>query len=255
MTARLEVDDITLRFGGVTALEHVSLTVAPGEVMAVIGPNGAGKTSLLNAISGLVRPTSGSIRLDGRELAGGRPAAIARQGVARTFQAPSLFGGLDLEANLMMGRHLHARAGFVEGMVWLGRSRREERNERRTVGPVVDLLDLRAHTGVPVDSLPYGVQRRIGLARAVVAEPRVLLLDEPAAGTDAEERAAMAEAIRIVSAEVQPAVVLVEHDLDFVDELATAALVLDFGRPIASGALDEIRFDVRVLEAYLGAVT
>jgi branched-chain amino acid transport system ATP-binding protein len=255
MTDGLEVRAVTLRFGGITALHDVDLIATPGEVVAVIGPNGAGKTSMLNAINGLVRPTGGSIRVDGREVIGRRPTDIARMGVARTFQSPSLFGSLDVEANLMMGRHLHTHSGFIGGMVWLGRSRREQRQQRAAIEPVIELLDLGPHCGQPVDSLPYGVQRRIGLARAVVMEPRVLLLDEPAAGTDVDEREAMIAAIRRVSVQFGPAIVLVEHDLDFVDELASRALVLDFGSPIAFGSLDELRFDVRVLEAYLGDPT
>jgi branched-chain amino acid transport system ATP-binding protein len=252
VTALLEIDEVCLRFGGVVALDGVSASVGEGEVLAVIGPNGAGKTSLLNCLSGVYRPQRGSVRLGGTELLGRRPAAIAALGVARTFQNLGLFGRLDVVENLLLGRHLHMRSGFVAGLAWLGRARREDRENRAAVAGVVDLLGLGQYAGRPVATLPYGVQKRIELGRALAMEPRLLLLDEPVAGTSPAERIEMGDAVRRACEQLDVTVVLIEHDLGFVADLADDAVVLDFGRVIAHGTPAEVRADPEVVAAYLG---
>ena len=183
----LAVRDVTLRFGGVTALDGVSFDVRPGELFAVIGPNGAGKTSIFNCINGVYRPQDGSIRLAGEELVGRSPPAVARLGVARTFQNLGLFTHLSVIDNLMLGRHHLMRTGFVSGALWWGRARREEIAGREAVESVVELLELEAHRHTPAGLLPYGLQKRLELGRALAMEPRLLLLDEPVAGMNLEE--------------------------------------------------------------------
>jgi branched-chain amino acid transport system ATP-binding protein len=257
--ARLAVDGLHVLFDGVVAVADVSFEVAPGEVVAVIGPNGSGKTTVLNAVNGVVHPTAGRVSLDGHDVTGRRPSTLARLGLARTFQSPGLFDQLDLVTNLLLGRHLQMRSGFLAGMIRLGRSGREERAQRRAVGPLVEQFGLEPFCGEPVGTLSYGTQKRIELARALATEPRLLLLDEPAAGCDADERITMEACIRRAVDSGQGAangglsVVLVEHDMATVDALADRVVVLDFGELITTGTFDEVRRDPRVVEAYLGA--
>jgi branched-chain amino acid transport system ATP-binding protein len=250
----LSVSDLTLRFGGVNTLSRVGFEVGAGELLAIIGPNGAGKTSIFNCLNGVYRPQSGSIRVDGEELIGRRPSAIASRGVARTFQNLALFANLDVIENLMLGRHHLMRTGFVSGMVWVGRAKRDEVRHRRRCEEIVDLLLLGRYRGIPVATLPYGVQKRIELGRALAMDPRLLLLDEPVAGMNLEETEAMARTILQIRADLDLTMLLVEHDMQLVMALADRVLAINFGEVIALGSPAEVQADASVIEAYLGGV-
>ncbi len=253
----LVLRDLSLRFGGVIALSRVSLSVPPGSMTAVIGPNGAGKTSLLNCVSGLYRPQEGSIRfsdLSGREheLAGRKPHAIASLGIARTFQNIELFRHMSVLENLMLGRHLHMRGGVVSGGLYWGAQQREEISHRRVVEEVIDFLEIENVRRQPVASLPYGVQKRVELGRALALEPALLLLDEPMAGMNTEEKEDMARFLLDVHEERSCSIVLIEHDMAVIMDLSDRVAVLDFGRVIAEGTPPSIRENEAVIAAYLG---
>ena len=253
MTVRLELAQVSLGFGGLEVLEDVSFAAHDGELLTVIGPNGAGKTSALNCINGVYRPSSGSIRLDGVELIGRRPAEIARLGVARTFQNLALFANLDLVDNLMLGRHHQMRTGFLAGAIWIGRARREERAHRERCHEIVDLLALGPYVGRPAGLLPYGVQKRVEFGRAVAMDPQVLLLDEPVAGMNNDETAEMAHFILQVRHELALTMVMIEHDMHLVVDLADRLVCLSFGKVLAQGSPDEVVDNRDVIEAYLGS--
>lgn len=248
----LEVDSIELSFSGVRALQGVSLTVEEGELVAVIGPNGAGKTSLFNCICGVYQPDSGSVRLDGHDIRGLAPHAVAARGVARMFQNLAVFGQLSVLDNLLLGRHHRMKAPWWKDMLWSRQTRREAVAHREATERVIDLLDLESVRHIPAAILPYGVLKRVELGRALCMEPRLLLLDEPAAGLNQEETEDMARYLLDVKEELGITQILIEHALPFVLELADRIAVLDFGQRIALGTPDVVRTDAAVIAAYTG---
>jgi branched-chain amino acid transport system ATP-binding protein len=253
---QLEVREAGIAFGGVRALENVSLEVRQGEIHAVIGPNGAGKTSLLNCTSGLYRPQKGSIVLhDGsgtHELTRTRPSRIARLGVARSFQNIELFKHMTVLDNLMLGRHVHMKHRVSTSLVYFGPARRQEIEHRELVEEVIDLLEIEAVRKRTVGSLAYGVQKRVELGRALCMQPSVLLLDEPMAGMNAEEKEDMARYVLDVNELAGVTTVLIEHDMGVVMDVSSRVTVLDFGRVIAHGSPSKVSSDPEVIKAYLG---
>jgi branched-chain amino acid transport system ATP-binding protein len=248
----LEIEDVHLSFAGVKAIDGVSLTVHRGELFAVIGPNGAGKTSIFNCISGVYHPGRGSIRFEGRNLIGMRPDRIADLGVARTFQNIELFPQLTVLDNLMLGRHQHLHYGTPSAMMRFGRAAREEARNREVVEGIIEFLDIQQHRKSFVAMLPYGFQKRVELGRALAMAPKLLLLDEPAAGMNLEETEDMARFINDIRRELGIGILLVDHDMHMVMDLADTVLAIDFGRPIAVGTPREIQANQDVVRAYLG---
>ncbi len=249
----LEVDNITLRFGGVTAIGDVSFGVQPEELFAIIGPNGAGKTSIFNTISQVYRPQEGDIRFEGESIMGRRPDDIAELGIARTFQNIELFAQMNVVDNLLTGRHIRMKSSWLAGAFWMGPARREEMANRRKVEDIIDLLEIQAWRKHPVALLPYGFQKRVELGRALAMEPKLLLLDEPVAGMNLEETEDMARFILDIKSELNIPMVMVEHDMGLVMDIADRVMVLDFGQRIALGTPDEVQANPDVIAAYLGS--
>lgn len=251
----LDAEHITLRFGGVTAIDNVSFTVEPGELFAIIGPNGAGKTSIFNTISQVYRPQDGDIRWKGESIMGLRPDQVARLGIARTFQNIELFAQMTVVENLMTGRHIRMGKSWLAGAVYWGPlgAKREEIEHRRRVEDIIDFLEIEEWRRHPVALLPYGFQKRVELGRALAMDPELLLLDEPVAGMNLEETEDMARFILDVQRELGIAIVLVEHDMGLVMDIADRVLAVDFGSPIALGKPAEIQSNPDVIAAYLGA--
>lgn len=252
MSDLLTAEDVDLSFKGVTALHGVSLAVHPGELMAVIGPNGSGKTSFLNCVSGFYRPQRGRILFGGVDLCRRPPHAIARLGVARTFQNIALYSGLTAIENLLAARHIFFHSTFLEGGMFFGRALREEVLHRRVCEEIMDLLDLQPVRDRQVGMLSYGWRKRVELGRALALDPRLLLLDEPMAGMNVEEKEDMVRSILAAMQQRQLAAILVEHDLQVVMDIADRVLVFHFGEIIAEGAAAVVSQDPRVVEAYVG---
>ncbi|NNM64520.1 MAG: ABC transporter ATP-binding protein [Burkholderiales bacterium] len=249
----LELLDIHLAFGGIKALQGVGFDVRRGEIRAIIGPNGAGKSSLLNVVGGVYQPQRGSMRFDGRSPARMHPALAARWGIARTFQNLALFSGMSVLDNIMAGRSLHMRCGLLAQALRLGPALREEVAQREMVEHLIDFLEIQAWRKQPAGSLPYGLQKRVDLGRALAMQPKLLLLDEPMAGMNQEEKEDMCRFILDVREEFGTTLVLIEHDMGVVMDLSDRVVVLDYGRLIADGTPDAVRTDPEVVRAYLGS--
>ena len=250
----LQVKDVSLRFGGVQALSEVSFDVRRGEVRAIIGPNGAGKSSMLNVINGFYHPQDGTITFKGVTRRRMRTHEAAAQGIARTFQNIALFKGMSTLDNIMTGRNLKMKSNFLFQALYIGPARREEMEHREFAERIIDFLEIQAIRRTPVSRLPYGLQKRVELGRALAAEPEMLLLDEPMAGMNTEEKEDMCRFILDVNGEFGTTVVLIEHDMGVVMDVSDRVVVLDYGRLLADGTPDEVRRNRLVIDAYLGTV-
>ena len=248
----LEVEDIHLSFKGVKAIDGVTFHVDDRELFAIIGPNGAGKTSLFNSINQVYRPQEGEVRWKGQSLMGLKPNLTAEKGIARTFQNIALYPHMTVLENILTGRHVRMSAGWLAGSLWWGRAKKEEMENREIVEGIIDFLEIEQWRKYPVGLLPYGIQKRVEMGRALAMAPEMLLLDEPVAGMNLEETEGMARFILDVQDELEIAIILVEHDMGLVMDIADRVLVVDFGKPIALGEPTEVQENPNVIKAYLG---
>mgnify|MGYP003471639008 CR=1 FL=1 len=248
----LEVRNISLAFGGVKALSDISFDVREHEIRAIIGPNGAGKSSMLNCINGVYTPQQGSITFRGRTFSHMNSRQVAEMGVARTFQNLALFKGMSVLDNIMTGRGMKMRTGIVAQMLRVGPALREEIAHREVVERIIDFLEIQAYRKTPVGRLPYGLQKRVDLGRALAMEPSLLLLDEPMAGMNVEEKQDMCRFVLDVNDEFGTTIVLIEHDMGVVMDISDRVVVLDYGKKIGDGTPDEVRSNQSVIDAYLG---
>lgn len=248
----LSIENVTLSFGGIQALTDVSFDVREGEILAIIGPNGAGKTSLLNCLNNFYHPAKGRIVLDGHDLTRMAPYRIAHLGIARTFQHTALYTGLSTLDNLMAARHIHMKAGMLDSILYWGRAHREDIAHRLVVEEIIDFLEIEHIRKSVVGSLPHGLRKRVELGRAMALEPSLLLLDEPMTGMNQEEKEDMARFVLDIYERMNMTIVLIEHDMGLVMDIADRIVVLNFGQKIAEGTPEEIRDNRAVIDAYLG---
>ncbi len=248
----LKIENVSLGFGGVQALSEVSFEIREKEILAIIGPNGAGKTSMLNVINGFYHPQQGTITFKGEVRRAMRPHHAAVQGIARTFQNVALFKGMSTLDNIMSGRNLKMRKNLLWQALYVGPARREELQHREAVERIIDFLEIQAIRRTPVGRLPYGLQKRVELGRALAMEPELLLLDEPMAGMNVEEKEDMCRFILDVNEQFGTTIALIEHDMGVVMDLSDRVVVLDYGRKLADGTPDEVRANQDVIDAYLG---
>ena len=248
----MEMKNITLRFGGVVAIKDISFDIREGEIRAIIGPNGAGKSSMLNVISGFYHPQDGEVWFRGSKRPTMKPYEVARQGIARTFQNIALFEGMSVLDNVMTGRLTNMNTGLLSQAIWRGKAAREETENREIVEKIIDFLEIQHIRKTPVGRLPYGLKKRVELARALAAEPKLLLLDEPMAGMNVEEKEDMSRFILDVNDEFGTTIALIEHDMGVVMDLSDRVVVMDYGKKIGDGTPSEILANQAVIDAYLG---
>ena len=248
----MEMKNITLRFGGVTAIEDITFDIREGEIRAIIGPNGAGKSSMLNVVSGFYVPQEGEVFFRGEKRPPLKPFQVARQGIARTFQNIALFEGMSVLDNVMTGRLTQMNSGFISQALWRGHAEREEIENREICEKVIDFLEIQSIRKTPVSRLPYGLKKRVELARALASEPELLLLDEPMAGMNVEEKEDMSRFILDVNDEFGTTIALIEHDMGVVMDLSDRVVVMDYGKKIGDGTPNEVRNNQAVIDAYLG---